>query len=130
MQRRTWLILCAILALSEFFCAPSGPAIEGCIVDVQSKGYLCTNESKVKSFRSWEQGMKLKCVSPDDTELFLKSCKQPPLYQPTFCVLNLDKQIFECSRDQVSYSLEISQADNYFCLNDIDIRRIIERCKH
>jgi hypothetical protein len=81
------------------------------------------------TFIPWSQGTGLNCVSPDDFEDFLKNCKNGT-YQPvTQCTINMQSMQFICTMpDKTQYPLELSKADNYFCFNARDQKRIIQRC--
>jgi len=78
------------------------------------------------------EGYGLRCVSPNDLEIVLKACKNHdsiPAY--TLCELDLTRFKFFCQRTDLNYGyyLDMRKADNYFCTNDADRRRILERCK-
>ena len=98
-----------------------------CIVDAVSHGFQCANKDD-SSFIKFEDGKKLLCTSPEDTEAFMKACKNHKLLEVTVC--RFDISTFLCMSPQGNEThLLPAQADNYFCLSIKDRKRLIERCR-
>lgn len=99
-------------------------------MDLKSQGYQCITEPNIKSFKTWKQGQEvgLKCASPQETEDFLKACKQQHQVLPiTLCHYIPDG--FTCvDPDGHQFPLDWNAADNYFCMDDQDWKRTRERC--
>ena len=121
------ICLALFITLGVIDCANSGPDIKGCVVNSRTAGFNCV-QGKTRSFVPFKDGQSLICISTDDLESFLKSCKQGIVLDVTQCSL-LDDSKFSCVKsDRTTYSLAIEDADNYFCLNARDQKRIIQRC--
>lgn len=128
MQLSSLLILFASLSS----CGGAGPKVTACVVDYKNAGFQCVKYPDKRFFLPLEKGEDLGCVSPQDLEIGLKACK---LHQPipayTLCSLDLTRNKFFCKNTESStgFYMDIAKADNYFCMNDKDRRRILERCK-
>ena len=123
-----WLGLFVISVLLLQSCNKSGPAITGCVVDIQNKGFQCLKYPKTKFFLPFGLGLDLGCSSPQDTEEFLKACERHQIIEIPECHLTALEDHFECIDGNEKFSLELEEADNYFCVNELNRRRIIDRC--
>lgn len=130
-QLASFLILFGIFS---FACGiPSGPAVVGCVVTtkVPSRlGFDCVDEKDNHVFfKPLNEGYDMKCAKPHDVEDALKACKQNQVLKITLCSLVAPEAEFLCQTPQLSYfNIALSDADNYFCMNERDYQRIIERC--
>lgn len=98
-------------------------------MDSVLEGFDCVKEHG-KLFRSWEEGKDLQCISPMGLEEVLKACKAHRLIPMTLCMLNEAATQFVClTPDHLTFTLALKEADNYACLNELDKRRMLERCK-
>lgn len=125
-MRRVILFLLFVILSS---CASGGPKVTVCIVDAPNSGFQCVDHDGNENFVALRDGSRLACSSPDESEQFLKACKNGIVKKITACRYQIEQAIFRCKKpDQSEYDLLIRQADNYVCMTDRDIRRIIERC--
>jgi hypothetical protein len=126
------LLLILLGSLSNCGSA-AGPKVTGCAVDSPNESYQCVQYPDFRFTLSFaeSEGYGLKCVSPYDLDAGLKACKkgQPiPVY--TLCELDFVRHKFFCQRTDMpfGYFVDIKKVDNFFCMNDYDRKRIIERC--
>lgn len=125
---RAWLVLSVTLALLS--CSkPAGPAITGCLVDTARNGFDCVIYPHTRYYTNYKTGMNLECASPSDVETFLKACKNGKVATITLCQLDAGLSYFHCKDPNgVLFQLALNGADNYFCMNEQDRQRIIQRC--
>jgi hypothetical protein len=121
-----WLVLYAVFVSA----CKNEPPVTACVVDAPNRGFQCSENGTKDLFVPLEQGQILKCLSPWDTEYFLKACKRGEIVEQTECSYVEDLDRFQCV-DVLGkiYFLDIMEADNYFCLSPKDKRRVREKCK-
>lgn len=107
-------------------CGPKGLDLLVCIVDAKSLGFQCSkDQGATGQFILFEQGVALECASPEDTEKFLKACKDHKVVEVTICSYSVEKKSFVCEDGTL---ISIEKADNYVCLSPKDRTRLLERC--
>ena len=123
-------LLILFISFSLFACASLGPAITACTVDVDKNGFDCVTYPSKKSFIAFSLGLDLLCASPEDTEDFLKACKEQNQILPiTYCQLSIFEKYFTCTDPNGETSeLPVKDADNYFCVSELNLKRIKQRC--
>jgi hypothetical protein len=118
------LVICSISWVS---CA-TGFKPNVCISDTQNNGFQCAKEGEQGgSFLTYLQGKDLVCISPGDTELYLKACKAYTVKKVTECTFDVIN--FICTDPTGNqFRLLPADAENYFCLSHKDKLRLEQRC--
>lgn len=117
-----FLGLCAGLVNNS--CGPKGLDVEICVLDAPKLQFACAKGEGPSRLLKFEEGKDLICISPQDTEKVLKSCKNHTIISIPLCSVSTGGLI--CS-DGSSRSWD--QSDNYACLHQKDYGRMLERCK-
>lgn len=110
-------------------CA-SGLKATVCLVDSANAGFQCAYNGDAAHgyFLPLEKGADLLCASPEDTEDFIKACKNHQILPIPLCSLNMPG--FLCTTPSSDhYYLSLPQLDNFVCLSSIDRKRLIQRCQ-
>lgn len=127
------LLLALLVSLSvSLVSCRKGARVTVCIVDAPNYGFQCADSDSNKKdyFLPLSEGKHLRCMSPEDTESFLKACKQGQVVEGTECIFEEGNQ-FVC-RDLLGreYPLVVDEADNFFCVSKLHKERIIDRCEN
>lgn len=126
---KTWWGVLGILALIS--CAHTGPSITGCMVNEEKEGFDCFEEPSRRFFLPWVEESDFDCMSTDDLESLMKSCKAGvAVPEVAVCNLTKDHKSFDCMNSNFNkFTVDMSESSHYFCMNDKDYRRILQRCK-
>lgn len=110
-------------------CSAKGIRATVCIVDAKSLGFQCNfNGEKKGYFVPFEQGGDLMCSSPEETEDFLKACKQDHKILDIVMCSWVSGSFLCMSKVAQAYTMSPEKVDNYFCLGHQDFKRLGERC--
>ena len=112
-------------------CATGGPKITYCIIDSMEQGFRCVPYQGDSYFKPLPEGDRYVCMSPGDTESFLKACKRRLRARVDICIVDAPEVKLECisGSSGQNYTLTLVEADNYACTSPKDYRRVLERCK-
>jgi hypothetical protein len=100
------------------------------VVDSKNHAFQCAESDDKRFTIPFEQGKKLECLSPYDTEDFLKACKKGYVIEVKLCKFYVGEEFICKDVDGSSSSITSEEAENYFCLTAQHRKRVIERCKN
>lgn len=130
MKRSKQLVALGILFVSSVSCK-TGLIVTGCVVDASSLAFQCIKTGEKEGFTlSLDQGEKLICSSPDDTERFLVACRESHVaITVEVCSYQKNDAQFKCTVPGGGvYYARPQLVDNYYCLSPRDRSRVVKQC--
>lgn len=100
------------------------------MVDYARGGFDCVY-NETRSFEPWSGGIDMECAGPEDVEEELKACQNDGQVLPiTLCTLNIPPNAtFKCVNPfNQSFDITLQEADSFFCVSELDRKRLLERC--